>query len=112
METITQGKVRIESEFDEPLRDVITGFAEMSYSKARIAEALEVTEPSLRHFCHKQGIHFPRSPRHHRDITGRPPRRIRHNGQEKSLSEWAWDLGVAPSTIHKRLRTTGSVSRY
>jgi len=111
METITQGRNRIESEFEEPLRDVVVGYAEMGYSRRLVADTLEVSFESLKHFNRKEGIRFPRSPAVHRDIPGRPPRRVRHNGQEKSLTQWAWDLGVSPCTVHKRLRTTGRVVR-
>ena len=111
METITQGKTRIETEFDEPLRDVVAGFAEMGYSRRLVAETLDISFESLKHFNRRESIAFPRSPAHHREISGRPPRRIRHDGQEKGLSEWAFELGVSPCTIHKRLRTTGRVAR-
>lgn len=103
-----QAAQRIEQEFDEPLAQVVGGYASMGYSKPLLAEVLEVTEPSLRMFCHRQRIPFRHSPIEHRDISGRPPRIIRHAGREMSLTEWAIEMGVAPCTIHKRLRTRGS----
>jgi len=105
-----QGAKRIEAEFDEPLCDVITGYAAMGYSKALIADTLEVSEPSLRMYSYRRGIRFRHSPLEHREIKGRPARRIRHGGMERSLTEWARELGVAPCTVHKRLRTRGRVA--
>lgn len=111
METIMQGKSRIESEFEEPLRDVVSGFAQMGYSKPLIAEALEVSEPSLRHYAWKSGIRFAHSPAVHRDINGRPGRCVRHAGRAMSLTEWASELGVSVECVRKRLRTRGRVMR-
>lgn len=103
-----QAATRIESEFDEPLRQVISGYADMGYSKHVVAEVLEVTEPSLRMFCHRQRIRFRHSPLEHREIKGRPPRRVRHAGREMSLTEWAQDLGISVEGVRKRLRTRGA----
>lgn len=105
IDTIMQRKAEIEAEFDEPLRDVVSGFAEMGYSRRLVAETLEVSFESLKHFNRREGIRFPRSPSVHREIKGRPGRRVRHAGREQSLTAWALELGVSPSTIHKRLRT-------
>lgn len=110
MDTLMQAKPRIETEFDEPLCDVVSGFVEMGYSRTLIADTLEVTVPSLRKFAKVNGIRFNRRPIEHREIRGRPGRRIRHAGREMSLTGWAQELGVSPCTIHKRLRTRGSVA--
>ena len=99
---------RIEREFDEPIRDVIDGFSKMGFSKPRIAEALDVTEPSLRWFCHQQKIRTRGYPNHHADIRGRPGKIIEHEGVSLSISGWARKLNVAPCTIQKRLRTRGA----
>lgn len=104
-----QAKDRIENEFDEPLRDVVKGYAVMKFSRSLVAEALDVSIDSLTTFSRREGINFSRRPMQHREIPGRPPRMIRHNGREQSLSEWAAELGVAPCTIHKRLRTRGRI---
>jgi len=105
-----QRKAAIESEFDEPLRDVIHGFAQMSYSRNVVAEVLEVTPDSLKSYCRRMDIRFKHSPVEHQQIRGRPPRLIRHDGRVQSLSAWAYDLGVAPCTIHKRLRLRGRIA--
>lgn len=111
METIRQAETRIVAEFDEPLLDVVDGFAKMGWSKPLIAEALEVSAPSLRHYAWKNGIQFVRSPAVHREIKGRPPRRVRHGSRALSITQWAEELGVAPCTIHKRIRTRGRPTR-
>lgn len=105
-----QRKKEIEQEFDEPLRDVVTGFADMGYSMPYVAETLEVSVSSVKHFCssRNQRIHFSRSPQHHREIPGRPARRIRHNGQEKTLNQWAWDLGLSVEGVRKRIKKRGA----
>lgn len=112
METIGQARGRIEEEFDEPLVDVIRGYAAegMKYSCPAVADVLEVTPESLKSFCRRQDIRFPVRPMERRGASpGRPPRLHRENGQEKSLTAWAMDLGVAPCTVHKRLRRRGRV---
>ncbi len=110
METMAQAQCRIKAEFDEPVKKVVQGFVEMGYSRALIADALDVTLPSLCCFAKGHHIAFRHVPPVQRERTGRPPRRITHNGRTLGLSEWARELGVAPSTIHKRLRTRGSVA--
>ena len=107
---ILQRARAIEREFDEPLRDVVAGFADMGYSRRLVADALDVTFESLKHFNRREGIHFPRAPLEKREIRGRPRRMIRHAGREMGLSEWAAEFGVAPCTIHKRLRTRGRIA--
>ena len=102
-------KAEIEREFDEPLRDVVVGFAEMGWSRSLVADALDVSVESLKSWCRRSDVKFPRSPMEHREIKGRPPRLVEHNGRTQSLTAWAWDLGVAPCTIHKRLRRCGRV---
>lgn len=104
-----QAKDRIEDEFGEPLVDVIAGYAEMKYSRRMVADVLEVSFESLKHFNRRHKIRFARSPIEHREIKGRPPRMVRSAGRTMSLTGWARELGVAPCTIHKRLRTRGCV---
>lgn len=104
-------KASIESEFAEPLRDVVAGYSVMGYSMSHLSDILEVSTSSMKHYCSRENIRFSRRPVEHREIRGRPPRLIRHNGRELSLSAWAWDLGVAPSTIHGRMRRLGRPSR-
>lgn len=108
MDTIVKAARRIEQEFDEPIADIVVGYSKMSYSIPLVAEILEVSEPSLRMFCHRRNIRFPRSPTEHRDIIGRPPRKIRHSGRTDSLSGWADALGVSVSTVHRRVSRRGS----
>lgn len=104
-----QRKASIESEFDEPLREVVAGFAKMGHSRPLTAETLEVSVESLKSYCRRQRIHFRRSPMEHREIRGRPGRMITHEGRTQSLSAWAYEFGVAPCTVHKRLRTRGRI---
>jgi hypothetical protein len=110
MKTLMQCKTEIEQEFDEPLRDVVEGFAQMSYSRRLTAEVLGVTPASLRSYCHRAQIRFDRSPKEHREIRGRPPRLVRHAGREQSLSAWAWDLGISVEGVRRRLRVNGSLA--
>jgi len=110
METILQAKNRIEKEFDEPLAEVVAGFAEMKYSRRLVAESLEVSFESLKHFNRRNGIRFHRSPSVHREIRGRRGRRVCHDGREMNLTQWAAELGVSVECVRKRLRTRGSVA--
>lgn len=107
MDTIVKAARRIEKEFEEPVADVVAGYSAMSYSLPLVAEILDVSEPSLRMFCHRRKISFCRSPIEHRDIHGRPPRKIRHSGRTDSLSGWADVLGVSVSTVHRRVKRRG-----
>ena len=111
VQTITQRALKIEREFDEPLMDIVAGYSEMGYSIPRVAETLEVSVSSVKHYCARNRIRFSRHPIEHRDIRGRPPRNIQHQGTEKSLTEWAQNLGVSTSTIHRRLRRSGRPTR-
>lgn len=106
---MSQAIPRIEREFDEPAVDVVRDYAEqMKYSCPSVAEALEVTEESLRSYCRRRGIRFSQSPMGRRGQSpGRPPRLIRENGIERSLTDWAQELGIRPNTALKRLRTHG-----
>lgn len=108
VDTISQARKRIEAEFDEPLRSVVAGYAEMGWSKPLLSEVLEVTEPSLRMFCHRERIAFRSSPLEHRPIQGRPPRMVRHGGREQSLTAWALEAGITVEGVRQRIRRHGS----
>ncbi len=110
-QTITAAARRIEREFEEPLRDVIAGYAEMGYSRRLVAETLEVSFESLKHYNRRENIRFCRSPIEHREIKGRPPRMIRQNGREQSLGAWADELGLSKEGVRQRIRRTGRPTR-
>jgi hypothetical protein len=74
METIRQAARVIEQEFDEPLRDVVEGFMQMGYSMPYIAEVLNVSVSSVKHFCVRAGLRRSGYPPIHREIPGRPRR--------------------------------------
>jgi hypothetical protein len=106
MDTILRRQRAIEREFEEPLRDVVAGFVEMGYSHRLVAEALEVTAPSLRRYMRTQGVPMARQPLV-RAGTGRPAQTIRYGGRERTARAWATDLGVCPATVWWRVRTKG-----
>ena len=108
METIREAQRRIEQEFDEPLRDVVHGYVvEMGYSMPLLAEVLEVSVSSIKHFCSRQRIRGRHSPLEHREIRGRPPRIHRECGRELSLSEWASELNLSVEGVRKRISRRG-----
>ena len=72
MASLRQRKTQIEAEFEEPLRDIISGFVQMGHSMPYIASTLEVSSSSVKHYCAAQSIrcrhtyplvHFPHTGR-------------------------------------------------
>lgn len=74
METIMLRRRVIEREFQEPLRDVVSGFVEMGYSHRMIAQALDVTAVSLRRFMERRGLRMASNPHVLAAPRGRPRR--------------------------------------
>lgn len=108
-QTISAARARIEREFEEPLEEVIQGYSVMGHSIPLVAATLDVSVSSVKHYCSARRIRFSRSPLEHREIHGRPPKLHRENGQEKSLTAWAQDVGLSVEGVRQRLRRRGSI---
>ena len=107
--SIFQAARKIEREFDEPLREVVSGFIPMGMTRVETAETLGVSVASLRTFCEKTDIRFPRNQpgraERIRDAMRRGPRarRLSLNGRSQCLSAWAEEYGIKPDTLRVRL---------
>jgi len=108
---------QIETEFAEPLRDVVAGFIPLGMTRREIADTLEVNPTSLQRFCAEQHITFPDSRTGHFADQARDARRDRIrrtkrarapqlslNGESLSVAEWAERAGLGRHTLHMRLR--------
>ena len=99
----------ITSEFEEPLRDVVSGFVPLGMTLPSTAEALGVDPRSLRKFCNETSIRFPRNQPDRaeriRDTMRRGSRaRILSLGRRRQcLAEWAEEYGMNADTLRKRL---------
>jgi len=99
----------IVNEFDEPIREVVSGFIPMGITRVETAETLGVSVASLRTFCEKTDIRFPRNQpgraERIRDTMRRGPRarRLSLNGRSQCLSAWAEEYGIHYETLRKRL---------
>lgn len=115
---------RIEAEYEEPVQDVLRGFADLGYSLHFTAGVLEVSVDTMQRLARRFGVEFtpqarpPMSEEQKRklsDIKRRSRRRdnrlITVDGETKHLSAWARELGVHPSTIVKRIEQYGYSER-
>ena len=97
----------IQREFDEPLNDIIGGFIPMGLTRVEVAETLDVDPRSLRTYCEKNEIHFPRNQSGRRERI-RDTRRRRAatyelDGSRYCLTELAEMNGLKRTTLRMRL---------
>lgn len=115
MESIFDRKAEIESEFMEPLRDVVAGFIPLGLTRIEVAETLEIDPRSLRTFCENERISFPPNQpgrreriregrRHGRGIT-----LIDYEGRRQCVTAWAEEFGMKRETLSKRLQRGKSI---
>ena len=105
MRSIKEKQRQIESEFSEPLPDVISGFAQMGYSMGLVADVLEVSPRSLKRFCARNQIRFSRYPRERRGVSpGRPAKKITYRGKTQTVRQWAAEIGITPMGLYRRLQ--------
>ena len=113
--SIFQAVRKIEREFDEPIREVVAGFIPMGMTRVETAETLGVSVNSLRNFCEKTDIRFPRNQpgraERIRETMRHGPRARRSTiaGRTKSLTEWAKEYGIKRNTLYQRLRRGDSL---
>lgn len=100
MTTSTKRRLAIEAEFDEPLEDVIRGFAGMGYTRAETSRTLDLdldqTGDVLRWIERREGWAIPwpaRSAWNARVKTG----------ETMPMTAWAARLGIDRTTLGRRL---------
>jgi len=110
MEKIFDRKAAIENEFCEPLREVVAGFVPMGMTRVEVAETLDVDPRSLRTFCEKNEIQFPRNQSGRRDRIrdgsrrGRRANLLELDGRSQCLTAWAEEFGLKRTTLTQRMR--------
>jgi predicted site-specific integrase-resolvase len=113
--SIFQVTRKIEREFEEPIREVVAGFIPMGMTRVETAETLGVSVASLRTFCEKTDIRFPRNQpgraERIRETMRRGPRARRSTiaGRTQSLTEWAEEYGIKRNTLYQRIRRGDSL---
>lgn len=97
---------RIEAEFDEPICDVLDGFADMGYSACAVARVLDMSQKMLGRINESCKIDFTR-----REIAGVDKRRniagITYQCRTQTLSAWARELVIPVGTLWGRLYRHG-----
>lgn len=116
-------RTALESEYQEPLRDIVTGFIPLGTTRRETAESLGVGLHSLTKFCAAEDIRFPgvnerRRTRRHFSTEDEHARRraisttmrrnskrkYTRNGRTQSLSDWADQAGIPESTLRSRIK--------
>ncbi len=115
----------LESEYGEPLRVIVEGFADQGSTRADAAGAMDCSMNSLRTFCSAESIHFPTANERRRrggyvedeaeatrrqSISTTRRRRGRQyaaQGRTMSLTDWAERAGIPKQTLHKRINKLG-----
>jgi DNA invertase Pin-like site-specific DNA recombinase len=111
---------RIEAEYQEPIRDVLQGFADMGYSYCTVARILGIAPDTLKRINASCGVEFPRlrmppMSQAQREQLSRiklqgkrcDARRITYQGRTQHLSAWARETGINLSTLWNRLTRYG-----
>lgn len=112
--SIVNRQTRIENEFQEPLREVVSGFIPLGMTCPSVAETLGVDPHSLRQFCRAARIRFPRNQPERaariREAKRQSAPKLALGRERRSVAEWAELYGMKRCTLHKRLQRGYSLS--
>lgn len=110
----------IETEFDEPIKDVLQGFSDMGFSYCTVAKVLGTSPDTMARLRDKCGVKFPKNTRPEVDpetrekIASTKRKGLRKDavlltfkGRTQHLSAWARELDVPVGTLWGRLNKYG-----